>query len=65
MNWITEHNIPILDINYDTKSCQINYHGRTYGCPIRQHNGEWYFSFDDRCVWYLVKEGGGVRTNDK
>ena len=55
MEWITEHNISILDINYDTKSCQINYHGRTYGCPIRQHDGDWYFSFDDRCVWYLVK----------
>ena len=61
MEWIIEHSIPILELCYETKSCRINYHGRTYGCPIRQHNGKWYFSFDDRCVWYIInsitKEG--------
>ena len=56
MEWRTEHNIPIIEINYDTKSCLIKHNGRTYGCPLRQHNDEWYFSCDDRCVWYLVKE---------
>ena len=56
MDWITEHNIKILDICYETKSCQIDYQGKTYGCPLRQHAGKWYFSFNDRCVWYLVKE---------
>ena len=58
MEWITEHNIPVIKVDYATKSCLIEHNGRTYGCPLRQHNGEWYFSFNDRCVWYLVKERG-------
>ena len=59
MKYITDHNITILDIVYSTNSCLIEHNGRLYGCPLRQHNGEWYFSIDDRCVWYLVKDMGG------
>lgn len=55
MDWITEHNITIIDINYDTKACYVEHNGKRYGCPLRQHDGDWYFSLDDRCVWYLVK----------
>lgn len=56
MDWITDHNIEILDIDYKTKSCRVNYNGRFYGCPMRKHENNWYFSVDDRCVWYLAKD---------
>lgn len=59
MDWITEHNITIIDINYDTKACYVEHDGRRYGCPLRQHKGDWYFSLDDRCVWYIVKDMRG------
>ena len=52
MKWITEHNIKILDIDYKTKTCRV----RLYGCPMRKHENNWYFSVDDRCVWYLAKD---------
>ena len=60
MNWITEHDITIIDINYDTKACYVEHNGRRYGCSLRQHNGDWYFSLDDRCVWYIVKDMMGI-----
>lgn len=56
MKWITEHNIKILDIDYKTKTCRVDYNGRFYGCPMRKHENNWYFSVDDRCVWYLAKD---------
>jgi len=60
MKWIVEHNIEILDIDYKTKTCRVNYNGKLYGCPMRKHENNWYFSVDDRRVWYLAK---GVRMN--
>ena len=56
MEYITEHNIKIIDINYKLHGCLVERDGRQYGCLLREHDGQWYFSIDDRCVWYLVKD---------
>ena len=57
MNWITKHSFEIIDISDDQKSCLVKLpDGRTYGCPVRKHDGHLYFSVDDRCIWYLIRE---------
>ena len=46
----------VLDINWDTESCYVYVSDRdsNYGALLRKHNGEWYFSIFDRCIWYRI-----------
>lgn len=46
----------VLDIRWETKSCYVYVKERdsVYGASLRKHNGEWYFSIFDRCVWYRL-----------